>query len=98
MRRLFASLLGLTVAALSTAQTEIRMMAGQGYGIPPKESTATTAVVRRAVFEEFQKQNPDVRVVNAGGLNLVGPQAENMFLMSMTGAKRVFSSPSSVLS
>lgn len=85
MRRLFASLLGLTVAALSTAQTEIRMMAGQGYGIPPKESTATTAVVRRAVFEEFQKQNPDVRVVNAGGLNLVGPQAENMFLMSMAG-------------
>jgi len=85
MRRLFVTLLGLTVAAISSGQTEIRMMAGQGYGIPPKESTATTAVVRRAVFEEFQKQNPDVRVVNAGGLNLVGPQAENMFLMSMAG-------------
>lgn len=61
------------------------MMAGPGYGIPPKEATATTAQIRRAVFEEFHRTNPDVRVVNAGGLNLVGPQADNMFLMSMAG-------------
>lgn len=60
-------------------------MAGSGYGIPPKEATATTAVIRRATFEEFHRQNPDVRVVNAGGLNLVGDQADNMFLMSMAG-------------
>ena len=64
---------------------EIRMMAGPGYGIPPKEATTTTAQIRRAVFEEFHRENPDVRVVNAGGLNLVGPQADNMFLMSMAG-------------
>jgi multiple sugar transport system permease protein len=60
-------------------------MAGAGYGIPPKEATATTAQIRRAVFEAFHKANPDVRVVNAGGLSLVGPQADNMFLMSMAG-------------
>lgn len=61
------------------------MLAGPGYGIPPKEATSTTAVIRRAVFERFHKENPDVRVVNAGGLSLVGPQADNMFLMSMAG-------------
>lgn len=60
-------------------------MAGAGYGIPPKEATTTTAMIRRAVFEAFHRQNPDVRVVNAGGLNLVGDQADNMFLMSMAG-------------
>lgn len=74
------------LAAVGFAEPiEIRMMAGPGYGIPPKEATATTALIRRAVFEEFHRKNPDVRVVNAGGLNLVGPQADNMFLMSMAG-------------
>ncbi|HEY0867939.1 MAG TPA: extracellular solute-binding protein, partial [Fimbriimonas sp.] len=86
MRRTLALLLFLLISCLASAQqTEIRMMAGAGYGIPPKEATATTALIRRAVFEEFHRQNPDLRVVNAGGLNLVGPQADNMFLMSMAG-------------
>jgi len=86
MRSLLVLLALLILAALGFAEpVEIRMMAGQGYGIPPKESTATTSLVRRAVFEEFHRQNPDIRVVNAGGLNLVGPQADNMFLMSMAG-------------
>ncbi|RYG44874.1 sugar ABC transporter substrate-binding protein, partial [bacterium] len=88
MFRLFAGLLflltlGLTLASAQT--TEIRMMAGQGYGIPPKESTVTTSLVRRAVFEAFHRANPDLRVTNAGGLSLEGPQADNMFLMSMAG-------------
>ncbi|MDX2065221.1 MAG: extracellular solute-binding protein [Fimbriimonadaceae bacterium] len=72
-------------SACAQGPTEIRMMAGPGYGIPPKEATAVTAQIRRAVFEEFHRQHPDVQVVNAGGLNLVGPQADNMFLMSMAG-------------
>ncbi len=65
---------------------QIRMMAGQGYGIPPKEATNPRLVARRAVFEQFHKLNPDVRVVNAGGLELTGERAESMFLMSMAGA------------
>ncbi len=74
------------LCAVAVSQpVEIRMMAGAGYGIPPKESTATTALVRRSVFEEFHRKHPDIRVVNAGGLNLVGTQADNMFLMSMAG-------------
>jgi multiple sugar transport system permease protein len=86
MRRLLV-LLSILLVALAHAQqpTEIRMMAGAAYGIPPKESTVTSAIVRRAVFEAFHKQNPDVRVVNAGGLLMEGPQADNMFLMSMAG-------------
>jgi len=74
-----------TAAAMAAEPVEIRMMAGVGYGIPPKEATTTTALIRRSVFEAFHRENPDMRVVNAGGLSLVGPQAENMFLMSMAG-------------
>ncbi|RYG37770.1 extracellular solute-binding protein [bacterium] len=84
MLRLLTGLLFLLTLGFAQT-TEIRMMAGQGYGIPPKESTVTTSLVRRAVFEEFHRANPDIRVTNAGGLSLEGPQADNMFLMSMAG-------------
>lgn len=86
--RLILVLILALVAAMARPQaeaTEIRMMAGPGYGIPPKEATTTTALIRRSVFEDFHRRNPDVRVVNAGGLNLIGDQADNMFLMSMAG-------------
>ncbi len=86
MRPLFATVIAFLLSATALAQpTKIRMMAGQSYGIPPKESTSTTAQIRRSVFERFSRQNPDVRVVNAGGLNLIGDQSDNMFLMSMAG-------------
>ncbi|MBC8064837.1 MAG: extracellular solute-binding protein, partial [Chlorobia bacterium] len=89
MRRVLLTALLLVASALALPQEiQIRMMAGGGYGIPPKEATATTTQVRRAVFEEFHRQNPGVRVVNAGGLTLAdGSQADNMFLMSMAGDK-----------
>lgn len=65
----------------------IRMMGGVGYGIPAKEATDSRSLARRAVFEEFQRQNPDVRVVNAGGLEFTAGQfIESMFLMSMAGS------------
>ena len=66
-------------------QTTIRMMAGPAFGIPPKDDTNPRNLTRRAVFDEFHKQNPDVRVVNAGGLQAVGDKAEVNFLMSMAG-------------
>lgn len=55
------------------------------FGVPPKEATAPTALARRAVFDEFEKENPGIRVVNAGGLNLQGDASEDAFLMSMAG-------------
>jgi multiple sugar transport system permease protein len=84
---LFALLLALLAPELarSQEQTVIRMMAGPGYGIPPRESTNPREMARRAVFEEFHRRNPDIRVVNAGGLELVGDRAESGFLMSMAG-------------
>jgi ABC-type sugar transport system permease subunit/ABC-type glycerol-3-phosphate transport system substrate-binding protein len=84
--RLVALLCCSLLAALALAEPiTIRMMAGAGYGMPPKEATDNRSVARRAVFEEFHRQNPDVRVVNAGGLEMVGDRAESMFLMSMAG-------------
>lgn len=85
MRAALAAFAGLLLAALAPAETEVRMMAGIAFGIPPKEATGTTYQVRRAVFDAFHKANPDIRVVNAGGLSLVGDQADNMFLMAMAG-------------
>jgi multiple sugar transport system permease protein len=87
MRRFFAFLICLfaTTATWADGPIIIRMMAGGAYGIPPKEATTTQAVVRRTVFETFERQNPGIRVVNAGGLESVGDQADNMFLMSMAG-------------
>lgn len=61
------------------------MMAGPGFGIPPKEDTNPRSIARRAVFEEFQRQNSGIRVVNAGGLELTGDNADRGFLMSMAG-------------
>lgn len=87
MRLLAALAMFAIIGQCSTAhgQTLIRMMAGPSQGIPPKEATDPRSVARRAVFEEFQKQNPDIRVVNAGGLELKGERAESGFLMAMAG-------------
>lgn len=86
MKRILLILTILLAALTGAQEVEIRMMAGAAYGIPPKESTSTTAIMRRAVFEEFHRQNPEIRVVNAGGLTLAGTEADNMFLMSMAGS------------
>ncbi len=85
-RRTLLAVLLLVLAVAGWAEpTVIRMMAGPGYGIPPKAATDPRSLARRAVFEEFQRQNPDVLVVNAGGLDLVGQQADSLFLMAMAG-------------
>jgi multiple sugar transport system permease protein len=87
MRRLLFFLVMSLVSASLRADDPItiRMMAGAGFGIPPKEATSTMAVVQRAVFESFERTNPGIQVVNAGGLQLNGEQGDNLFLMSMAG-------------
>ncbi len=87
MRRRLFCLLGVGLASFVSAQEEltIRMMSGP-YGIPPKESTSTSAQIKRKVFEEFHRANPGLRVVNAGGLSFNGGNLDDsMFLMSMAG-------------
>ncbi len=63
----------------------LRMMAGTAYAIPAKEATDPRSIARRAVFDEFHRLHPNIRVVNAGGLESTGQRAESMFLMSMAG-------------
>jgi multiple sugar transport system permease protein len=59
------------------------MMAGPYQGIPPREATDSRSQARWAVFDEFHAQNPDIRLVNAGGLELANEIAESSFLVSM---------------
>lgn len=60
-------------------------MGGKSWGIPPKEASDPRSQARRAIFEAFHKAHPDIRVVNAGGLEVVGNTIESAFLMSMAG-------------
>src|SRR5579862_257680 len=87
MKLLAWLLFALASGAATAQQTEIRMMASAAFGIPDKENTSTNAILRRAVFDEFHRQNPGIRVVNAGGLPLAGDSADNMFLMAMAGSE-----------
>ncbi len=80
-----AILLATGAATVRSQEITLRMMAGPSWGVPPKEVTDPRSQARRAVFEEFQRQNPGIRVVNAGGLELTGDRAESGFLMSMAG-------------
>lgn len=84
-RGLALVLVALTAACAVAQQTTIRMMAGPAFGIPPRDSTAPRNITRRAVFDEFHRRNPDIQVVNAGGLELTGDKADSNFLMSMAG-------------
>lgn len=60
-------------------------MAGPAFGIPAKDDPNPRNMTRRAVFDAFHRENPDVQVVNAGGLEMTGDRAEVNFLMSMAG-------------
>lgn len=76
----------LLLACLGFAQEPITIcMIGRSQGIPPEEATDPRSVARRTVFEEFHRQNPGIRVVNAGGLELQGDLGEAGLLMSMAG-------------
>lgn len=74
----------LAATVLADEPVTVRMMAAT-LGIPPPNATDPRSLARRAVFEEFQRLNPDIRVVNAGGLELPGEKAESNFLMAMAG-------------
>src|SRR5579885_562919 len=87
-RRGLAIVFVMLLAALACAQTKpivIRMMAGASFGIPPKEDANPRSIARRAVFEEFARRNPGIRLENAGGLDLSGSNFDQGFLMAMAG-------------
>lgn len=63
----------------------IRMIAHPSWGIPAKDAADPASIVRRAVFDEFHRLNPDIRIENAAGLQVAGNQPDAPFLMSMAG-------------
>ncbi|MGI8923477.1 MAG: extracellular solute-binding protein [Fimbriimonadales bacterium] len=63
--------------------TTVRMIAHSSWGIPPKDAADPGSIARRAIFDEFHRKNPDIRVVNAAGLQVAGNQPDAPFLMSM---------------
>lgn len=58
---------------------------GGNWGVPRKDEIAPKARATRAVFEEFQRQHPDIEVVSATGLTIQGRAPESSFLMAMAG-------------
>ena len=61
----------------------VRMMAGPYQGIPPRDAVDSRSLARLAVFDEFNRQNPDINLINAGGLQLANEMSESAFLISM---------------
>jgi len=79
-------ILALAASAFGQTRTTIRMLAGPYQGLPSPDATDPRSLARRAVFEEFQRRNPDVSVVDAGGLELTGENQDSVFLMSMASS------------
>ncbi|MEO7453648.1 MAG: extracellular solute-binding protein [Fimbriimonadales bacterium] len=88
MRRLLSLVLLAAASAClaqDNGQIELRMIAHSSWGIPPKDAADPGSIARRAIFDEFHRLNPDIRVVNAAGLEVAGNQPDAPFLMSMAG-------------
>ena len=58
---------------------------GGAWGMPRKDESSPWARATRAVFEEFQRQHPEIEIVSASGLQIQGPAAESSFLLAMAG-------------
>lgn len=62
----------------------LRLWGGQ-WGLPAKDETAPWMRATRAVFEEFQKEHPEIEIISSTGLNIQGPASESSFLLAMAG-------------
>lgn len=88
MLRATLAALVLAMASLALPQdrpvTTVRMMA-KTWAVPSPNASDPRSVARRAIFDEFHRQNPDVQVANAGGLELASDTQEVGLFMSMAG-------------
>ncbi|MCL5104357.1 MAG: extracellular solute-binding protein [Armatimonadetes bacterium] len=55
------------------------------WGLPGKDETAPWMRSTRAVFEEFQREHPEIEIISSNGLTINGPAAESNFLLAMAG-------------
>ncbi|MCX6344922.1 MAG: extracellular solute-binding protein [Armatimonadetes bacterium] len=55
------------------------------WGLPAKDETMPWMRATRAVFEEFQKEHPEIEIISSTGLTIQGPASESNFLLAMAG-------------
>lgn len=58
---------------------------GGSWGVPRKDDPSPWARSTRAVFEQFQKDHPEIEIVSSSGLQIGGSAAESSFLLAMAG-------------
>lgn len=56
-----------------------------GWGIPDPNDTSAFGRARRAVFEEFARRHPEIRLERFTALSIQGPAAESGILMAFAG-------------
>ena len=71
-------------AAHRNGRVQLRLWGG-AWGVPRKDDPSPWARSTRAVFEEFQRQHPEIEIVSSSGLQIQGPASESSFLLAMAG-------------
>jgi len=71
-------------AVTSGGKVQLRLWGGS-WGLPRKDDPSPWARSTRAVFEEFQRQHPEIEIISSSGLQIQGPAAESSFLLAMAG-------------
>ena len=73
-----------TASTPATGRVVLRLWGGS-WGVPLKDDTTPGGRNRRAVFEAFKKEHPEIEIVSSTGLTIQGPAAESNFLLAMAG-------------
>lgn len=76
------------LSAAARADGPVVLKVGGAYsawGIPDPNDTSAIGRARRAVFEAFTKQHPDIKLERFSALNIQGPAAESGILMAFAG-------------
>lgn len=60
-------------------------LTGGNWGVPLKDDMTPDGRSRRAVFEAFKKEHPEIEIVSSTGLTIQGSASESSFLLSMAG-------------
>lgn len=85
---LFVFLAGLFVFVQAPARAQVVTVRVGGAGtvtIPDKNAADPRSRADRAVIDAFEREHPNIRLVNANGLQISGPASESNLLMSFAG-------------
>lgn len=73
------------VAAQAGKRKVILRLWGDNGTVPRKDDPSPWARSTRAVFEQFEKEHPEIEIVSSNGLQIQGPASESSFLLAMAG-------------